>query len=109
MAINNKTADMDVEQSVDEKNVLSQHVDKAAKFLVEADAYPPLSPEAERKLLRKVDWIMIPIVSSFTIPLPLYNECLQYQYSYSSLLRWVPLTKWRLEPQRSMDCEPTPI
>ncbi|KAF2789375.1 MFS general substrate transporter [Melanomma pulvis-pyrius CBS 109.77] len=53
---------MDVEQSVDEKNVLSQHVDKAAKFLVEADAYPPLSPEAERKLLRKVDWIMIPML-----------------------------------------------
>lgn len=62
MATSNKTADMDVEQSVDEKNVLSQHVDKAAKFLVEADAYPPLSPEAERKLLRKVDWIMIPML-----------------------------------------------
>lgn len=59
-----KAADMDVEHSTDEKNVLSQHVDQAAKFLDEVDIYPPLSPEAERKLIRKVDWIMIPIVSS---------------------------------------------
>lgn len=57
---------MDVEQDTDEKLALSQHVDKAAKFLQDVDAYPPLSPEAERKLIRKVDWIMIPIASPFT-------------------------------------------
>jgi hypothetical protein len=64
MSINEKTADMDVEHAHDDKTTLNQHVDKAAKFLAETQEYPPLSPEAEKKLMRKVDWIMIPIVSS---------------------------------------------
>jgi ACS family allantoate permease-like MFS transporter len=68
MATDTKSVVMDVEQDRDEKTVLNQHVDTAAKFLTEVDAYPPLSPEAERKLIRKVDWIMIPIVSSLTFP-----------------------------------------
>lgn len=56
------SVDVDVEQATAEKAVLNQHVDKAAKFLIEGEHYPPLSPEAERKLIRKVDWIMIPMV-----------------------------------------------
>ncbi|KAJ4366156.1 hypothetical protein N0V83_007791 [Neocucurbitaria cava] len=63
MTIHDDVPKLDVEQSTDEKHVLNnQHVDKAAQFLVEVDAYPPLSPEAERKLIRKVDWIMIPML-----------------------------------------------
>ena len=88
-----KAADMDVEHNTDEKTVLSQHVDKAAKFLVEVDSYPPLSPEAERKLIRKVDWIMIPIVSSMSASQRLYIKYSQCRYSCSLLLRWEQLTK----------------
>ncbi|KAF2679373.1 MFS general substrate transporter [Lentithecium fluviatile CBS 122367] len=62
MSISDKNANMDVEQSPEDKTVLGQHVDKAAKFLAETQEYPPLSFEAEKKLLRKVDWIMIPIL-----------------------------------------------
>ena len=75
MTIHHDTPDLDVEQRTEEKIVLSQHVDQAAEFLVEVDAYPPLSPEAERKLIRKVDSIMVPIVSSITLPLLLCIEC----------------------------------
>lgn len=59
-----KTVNMDVEQTPNEKTVLDKNMDKAAKFMAETQEYPPLSPEAEKKLMRKVDWIMIPIVSS---------------------------------------------
>ena len=54
---------MGVEPGSNEKTVLDKHMDKAAKFMAETQEYPPLSSEAEKKLMRKVDWIMIPIVS----------------------------------------------
>ena len=53
---------MDTERRPDEKIALDAHVDKAAKFLNETQDYPPLTLEQEKKLIRKVDWIMIPIV-----------------------------------------------
>ena len=46
---------------VDEKNVAS--LDAAAVFLNGVDAPPVLSAKQERKLKRKVDLIMIPMVS----------------------------------------------
>lgn len=36
--------------------------DHAAQFLAMSEEYPLLSAEAEEKLVRKVDWIMIPVL-----------------------------------------------
>lgn len=64
MSIHEKSAHMDVEsRSVDHKAGIVEHVDQAAQFLAETQQYPPLSADEEKKLVRKVDWIMIPMVS----------------------------------------------
>jgi ACS family allantoate permease-like MFS transporter len=63
MSISEKNPNMDVEDSHADKLAVNKHMDKAAQFMAETEEYPPLSPEAEKKLMRKVDWIMIPIVS----------------------------------------------
>jgi hypothetical protein len=72
---------------VDEKAALNQHVDKAAQFLAETEDYPPLSAAAEKKLMRKVDWIMIPVVRSSVASdranVIQHSNCIS---SYSSLL-----------------------
>ncbi|EOD45618.1 putative allantoate permease protein [Neofusicoccum parvum UCRNP2] len=63
MSIHEKSAHMDVEpQSIDHKVGVVKDVDQAAQFLAEAQEYPPLTPEQEKKLVRKVDWIMIPML-----------------------------------------------
>ena len=41
-------------------------MDQAAGYLAQSVTYyPPMSPKAEKKLLRKIDWILIPMVGSF--------------------------------------------
>ncbi|KAB2574374.1 Allantoate permease [Lasiodiplodia theobromae] len=63
MSIHEKSAHMDVEsRSVDHKAGIVEHVDQAAQFLAETQQYPPLSADEEKKLVRKVDWIMIPML-----------------------------------------------
>lgn len=64
MSINEKTVDMDVEpqQSVNQKIEQTEYIDSGAKFLEQVGDYAPLSPEAEKRLIRKVDWIMIPML-----------------------------------------------
>ncbi|CAI6336261.1 unnamed protein product [Periconia digitata] len=62
MSSNKRDVGMDVERRPDEKIALDSQIDKAAKFLNETQEYPPLTPEQEKKLIRKVDWIMIPIL-----------------------------------------------
>lgn len=37
--------------------------DLAARFLLNAEGYGNLTPEAEKKLLQKIDWVMIPMAS----------------------------------------------
>lgn len=46
---------------VSEKN--AKNVDAAAVFLSSVDAPPVFSAKQEQKLKRKIDWIMIPLVS----------------------------------------------
>ncbi|EKG13966.1 Major facilitator superfamily [Macrophomina phaseolina MS6] len=63
MPIREKSTHMDAEsQSVDHKVGLVEAVDQAAQFLAETEEYPPLTPGQERKLIRKIDWIMIPML-----------------------------------------------
>ncbi|PVH93344.1 hypothetical protein DM02DRAFT_662053 [Periconia macrospinosa] len=62
MSLNEKHVNMDIEQSTNPRSALDPHADSAAKFLNEVQEYPPLTPEQEKKLIRKVDWIMIPIL-----------------------------------------------
>lgn len=41
----------------------AQQTDVAAVYLNNAEHYEPLSPEDEKKLMRKTDWILLPMVS----------------------------------------------
>lgn len=67
MSIHEKSAHMDDEPgSVDHKVGSVKDADQAAQFLAETQHYPPLSAAEEKKLVRKVDWIMIPMVSPKT-------------------------------------------
>lgn len=71
MSIQEKSPQMDAErQSVDHKVGIVKDADQAAQFLAEAQEYPPLSLEQEKKLIRKVDWIMIPMVSELPFAWP---------------------------------------
>lgn len=44
-------------------NLDETDVDQAAIYMCQVGGYPPLSPEAERKMVRKIDWIVVPMVS----------------------------------------------
>tara|TARA_R110002060_G_scaffold38628_1_gene49892 strand:+ start:1405 stop:1626 length:222 start_codon:yes stop_codon:yes gene_type:complete len=49
-------------QKGDEKLVVTENADKAAGFLLNTEGYAELTPEAEKRLKRKIDWFMIPMV-----------------------------------------------
>lgn len=49
-------------QKGDEKLVMTENADKAAGFLLNTEGYAELTPEAEKRLKRKIDWFMIPMV-----------------------------------------------
>ena len=49
-------------QKGDEKLVVTVNADKAAGFLLNTEGYAELTPEAEKRLKRKIDWFMIPMV-----------------------------------------------
>ncbi|KAL1645420.1 hypothetical protein SLS58_003727 [Diplodia intermedia] len=63
MSVHEKSAHMDAEPaSADYKVGSVQDVDQAAQFLAETQHYPPLSAAQEKRLVRKIDWIMIPML-----------------------------------------------
>ena len=41
---------------------MTENADKAAGFLLNTEGYAELTPEAEKRLKRKIDWFMIPMV-----------------------------------------------
>lgn len=41
---------------------ISKEMDGAANYLAQTSSYPPMTPEVEKKLLRKIDWILVPMV-----------------------------------------------
>lgn len=45
-----------------EKQGISKAMDEAAEYLAQSTNFPPLSPEEEKKMLRKMDWILLPMV-----------------------------------------------
>ncbi len=63
-SIENAAPAVDIQVSDDVvKHEAPAQADQAAGFLLNAEGYGPLSPEAEKALKRKIDWIMIPMVS----------------------------------------------
>jgi len=46
----------------DAKVAVPVDADKAANFLLNTEGYDELSPEAEKRLKRKIDWVMVPMV-----------------------------------------------
>lgn len=84
----------------DEKNV---HADKAAQFVVENQNYPPMTPQMEKRIKRKIDGWMIPLVRflrniPMLIPRHTSNSTV---YSFSSLPPWQPSTKCSCPLRRS--------
>ncbi|GKZ66601.1 hypothetical protein AnigIFM60653_002810 [Aspergillus niger] len=45
-----------------EKMAISKEMDGAAKYLAQTSSYPPMTPEIEKRLLRKIDWILVPML-----------------------------------------------
>ncbi|KAH8430647.1 uncharacterized protein LDX57_008310 [Aspergillus melleus] len=45
------------------KMELAGAMDQAASYLAQSNQYPPMTPEMEKKLIRKLDWILVPMVS----------------------------------------------
>lgn len=46
-------------------------MDQAASYLAQGADYPPMTPEEEKRMLRKMDWILLPMVSVLLLfPLP---------------------------------------
>jgi hypothetical protein len=39
-------------------------MDQAAEYLSQVGEFPPMSPAQEKRLLRKMDWILVPMVST---------------------------------------------
>ncbi|KLJ09649.1 hypothetical protein EMPG_14928 [Blastomyces silverae] len=48
--------------SAQQTNLDETAVDQAAIYLYQTTEYPPLTPEAERKMVRKIDWILVPML-----------------------------------------------
>lgn len=46
----------------DDKMEIPKAMDQAASYLAQASNYPPMSLEAEKRLVRKMDWILVPMV-----------------------------------------------
>lgn len=47
-----------------EKQGISPTMDEAAEYLTHNAGFEPLSPEEEKKMIRKMDWILLPMVWS---------------------------------------------
>ncbi|RDK40323.1 MFS general substrate transporter [Aspergillus phoenicis ATCC 13157] len=45
-----------------EKMAISKEMDGAAKYLAQTSSYPPMTQEIEKRLLRKIDWILVPML-----------------------------------------------
>lgn len=45
-----------------EKQGVSKAMDEAAEFLTHSAGFAPLSLEEEKKMIRKMDWILLPMV-----------------------------------------------
>ncbi|KAL2847507.1 fungal-specific transcription factor domain-containing protein [Aspergillus pseudoustus] len=45
-----------------EKQGISKAMDEAAEYLTHNAGFDPLSPEEERKMIRKMDWILLPML-----------------------------------------------
>lgn len=73
-----------------------KQVDRAALFLAEADVEnASFSAAQEKKLLRKIDWILLPMVMRTTHQPLAFTDCFS---SFSSLLHLVQSTKLHSQP-----------
>lgn len=60
--------DIELSTSADHNKVDTRQLDVAAAYLHGTETYEPLTPVEERKMIRKMDWILLPMVSQFFIP-----------------------------------------
>jgi hypothetical protein len=77
-----------VETTAVATDVVTKHIDQAALFLADAEDFEPLTAKQEQRLKRKIDFILIPMVSHFTS-----EVALAYRLSSSLPLRLVLLTR----------------
>ncbi|OJD27387.1 hypothetical protein ACJ73_01216 [Blastomyces percursus] len=48
--------------SAQQTNLDETVIDQATIYLCQTTEYPPLAPEAEREMVRKIDWILVPML-----------------------------------------------
>lgn len=49
-------------EAMESQKVDTRHVDVAAAYLKNTEKYEPLTAEEEKKMMRKTDWILLPMV-----------------------------------------------
>lgn len=89
------------------KSLVDNNIDEAAKYLAGERQYPPLTPEKEKRLRKKIDAWMIPLVSKDIICNCKIIPLIEIESSYFSLPLLELSTKWSYQPQRYMDSRPT--
>lgn len=53
--------------ATNDKQLDTRQVDVAAAYLQDTETYEPLSAAEERKMVRKTDWILLPMVSTIVL------------------------------------------
>lgn len=61
-----KTSEPTVVVAAESEPIQDDNLDEAAAYLAEHTEFGPLTPELEKKLVRKIDMWIIPMVSEFT-------------------------------------------
>lgn len=106
------TASLDGIETGEIKGTSTRELDEAAKYLAGHDEFGPLTPEMEKKLLKKIDAWILPLVSSLIVVTA--SECMLKRASLtevhvrrSSRPRWLPLIRSNSAPPRFTVCAPT--
>jgi hypothetical protein len=82
-----------------EKQGITKAMDEAAQYLTHNAGVEPLSPEEERRMIRKMDWILLPMVRT---TVKQHISRLTRVCSCSLQLLSVPSTRSPLAPLPSM-------
>jgi hypothetical protein len=68
-----------------EKQSVSRAMDEAAEYLAHSAGFAPLSPEDEKKMIRKMDWILLPMVC-YKPPLRVHEQANPFLALYDRYL-----------------------
>lgn len=81
-------ADSGAQPGTVEAQKLTGNVDEAAAYLNRTEHFEPLTPAEEKRMLRKTDWIYLPMVRDTSIPQATASEGTETDLDCSS--SWSP-------------------